>query len=376
MSRAYYNEIEPYAAQWLRNLIAAGHIAPGDVDERSIEDVRPNDLRGYTQCHFFAGIGVWSHALRSAGWGDDRPVWTGSCPCQPFSAAGQGAGFDDQRHLWPHFHHLIKECRPAVVFGEQVASKDADPWIDLVCNDVEAMGYAFGAVPFPSAGVGAPHIRDRLYWVADAKGERRAGELLRAGFGVQAHRIAQDSDVGWLGNADRIGAWRNGRSVRGEIAGDHGQQRADDADAPGGIGGVADAELQQRPEWKPGIGHVDDSSGRIKDSAALAGFRCDSGMADTTGGQHVTSGTWADQRAVARSDGAMQAAPGPTGPTNGYWRDADWLFCRDGRWRPVEPGSFPLVDGAPARVGRLRAYGNAINAKAAQAFIECLIGTK
>lgn len=52
---AYYNEIDPYAAQWLRNLIAAGHIAPGDVDERSIEDVKPDDIKHYTQCHFFAG---------------------------------------------------------------------------------------------------------------------------------------------------------------------------------------------------------------------------------------------------------------------------------------------------------------------------------
>ena len=64
---AYYNEIDPYAAQWLRNLIAAGHIAPGVVDERSIEDVHPSDLRGFEQCHFFAGIGVWSLALRRAG---------------------------------------------------------------------------------------------------------------------------------------------------------------------------------------------------------------------------------------------------------------------------------------------------------------------
>ena len=96
-------------------------------------------------------------------------------------------------------------------------------------------------------------------------------------------------------------------------------------------------------------------------------------MADATGGQHITSGAWADQRAMAGSDGAMQAAPGPTGPTNGYWADADWLFCRDGRWRPVEPGSFPLVDGAPARVGRLRAYGNSINAKAGEVFIRSVM---
>ena len=156
---AYYNEIDPYAAQWLRNLIKAGHIADGVVDERSIEDVRPSDLAGFTQCHFFAGVGVWSLALRRAGWSDDLPVWTGSCPCQPFSTAGAGGGFEDSRHLWPTFAWLIKQRKPPVIFGEQVASKAVEPWVDLVHADMEAMGYAFGAVPFPSAGVGAPHIR-------------------------------------------------------------------------------------------------------------------------------------------------------------------------------------------------------------------------
>src|ERR1700691_2565119 len=120
---AYYNEWEPYPAQWLRNLIKAGLIAPGDVDERSIKDVKPDDVRGYTQCHFFAGIGGWSYALRLAGWPDDRPAWTGSCPCQPFSQAGQRKGVADERHLWPKFFRLITFCRPAVVFGEQVAAK-------------------------------------------------------------------------------------------------------------------------------------------------------------------------------------------------------------------------------------------------------------
>jgi DNA (cytosine-5)-methyltransferase 1 len=174
---AYYNEIDPYAAQWLRNLIIAGHIADGVVDTRSIEDVQPDDLREFTQCHFFAGIGVWSYALRRGGWPDDRPVWTGSCPCQPFSEAGEGVGFADERHLWPHFHHLIKECGPASVIGEQVASKAAAAWIDLVHADLEGVGYTFGAVPFPSASVGAPHNRDRCYWVAHSNDpERRAEE--------------------------------------------------------------------------------------------------------------------------------------------------------------------------------------------------------
>lgn len=126
---AYYNEIDPYAAEWLRNLIRDGLIAPGDVDERSIADVQPDDLKGYTQCHFFAGIGGWSLALRLAGWPDERTVWSGSCPCQPFSAAGQQRGTADERHLWPEFARLIAERRPPVVFGEQVASKLGRGWL-------------------------------------------------------------------------------------------------------------------------------------------------------------------------------------------------------------------------------------------------------
>ena len=142
---AYYNEFEPYAAEWLRNLIKQGLIADGEVDERSIVDVQPDDLRGFRQCHFFAGIAGWSYALRLAGWPDDRPVWTGSCPCQPFSAAGKGKGVNDERHLWPEFHRLISECRPPVVFGEQVASKDGLAWLDTVQSEMEASGYAIGA---------------------------------------------------------------------------------------------------------------------------------------------------------------------------------------------------------------------------------------
>lgn len=169
---AYYNEIDPYAAAWLRNLIAAGHIADGVVDERSIEDVLPDDLRGFTQCHFFAGISGWSHALRLAGWPDDRPVWTGSCPCQPFSVNGKGSGFADERHLWPAWFHLISECRPRVVYGEQVAN--ATDWLELVQGDMESLDYAFWSLPIEAASAGAPHRRDRLWFVADAERHKQS----------------------------------------------------------------------------------------------------------------------------------------------------------------------------------------------------------
>jgi DNA (cytosine-5)-methyltransferase 1 len=167
---AYYNEIDPYAAQWLRNLIAAGHIAPGDVDERSIVDVRSHEIDGYDQYHFFAGIGGWSAALRIAGWWDDWPVWTGSCPCQPLSSAGQRKGHADERHLWPAFYRLIAELSPATIFGEQVASSDGREWFAGVRADLEALGYACGAADLCAASAGAPHIRQRLYWVAHADG--------------------------------------------------------------------------------------------------------------------------------------------------------------------------------------------------------------
>lgn len=163
MTLAYYNELDPFAAQWLRELIKNGHIASGDVDERSIVDVRGDDLRNYTQCHFFAGIGVWSYALRCAGWSDERPVWTGSCPCQPFSAAGKGEGFSDPRHLWPEWFRLIRECRPVTVFGEQVENLE---WLDAVQNDMESINYAFGAISTCAAAFGKDHQRQRVYFVS------------------------------------------------------------------------------------------------------------------------------------------------------------------------------------------------------------------
>lgn len=191
---AYYNEFDPFAAAWLRELIKADVIADGEVDERSISDVAPNDLAGFTQCHFFAGIGVWSYALRNAGWSDDQPVWTGSCPCQPFSSAGKGTGFDDERHLWPAFFHLISIETPPVVFGEQVASKDGLAWLDLVHADLEGSGHTVGAVDTCAAGFGAPHIRQRLYWVADSMcGRTEHGS--RKGVGTQTEAYEGNRDL-------------------------------------------------------------------------------------------------------------------------------------------------------------------------------------
>ena len=319
---AYYNEIDPFAAQWLRNLIDAGHIAPGVVDTRSIEEVTANDLKGFTQCHFFAGIGVWSYALRRAGWPDDRPVWTGSCPCQPFSACGKRQGFDDPRHHWPSWGHLIKECAPHVVFGEQVASKDGLAWLNDVQADMENAGYAFAGFDLCAAGFGAPHIRQRLFWVADAD-----SEFMEASIECGPGGRIELADSGSLIGVD-----------------------------------YAKCERRNAGRNRDYSGYVRQQSGAISEAGRLADTNSD-------GREGWLSGRESSQRDVINGSAGCNGAACGTNAVNGFWGSADWLFCRDGKWRPVKPGISPLVDGVAGRVGQLRAYGNAIVAPVAEAFI-------
>lgn len=289
----------------------AGLIEDGYVDERSIVEVTPADLAGFDQCHFFAGIGGWPLALRMAGVSPFTELWTGSCPCQPFSASGQRKGFDDERHLWPFWLWLISQCGPAVVLGEQVASKDAEPWFDLVHADLEAIGYAFGCVPFPAASVGAPHIRDRAYWVGHAGSARSAPGLPTPQRGHEGLARVVDN-----ASSERIGAGHR-PSVDGF-----------------GSGGVAH----------------DDGFGCVETRECLVSYE-------------------REQRATR--DGRYVGAD----QNYGFWRDADWIGCADGKWRPVEPGTFPLAHGIPDRVELLRAYGNAIVPQQAALFIEAVMET-
>ena len=168
-----YNEFDAKKVAWLRQLAKDGLITNGEIDGRDIRDIAPSELMGYRVCHFFAGIGGWDYALRLAGWPDNLPIWTASCPCQPFSAAGKRKGLDDERHLWPALDWLISQCRPPIVVGEQVASKDGLEWFDLVSTDLEAKDYAVASFDLAAAGVGAPHIRQRQYWVAYSHNARQ-----------------------------------------------------------------------------------------------------------------------------------------------------------------------------------------------------------
>lgn len=170
----YYNDNDPNNVLILKQLITDGLIPDGDVDGRSIEDIQSHELQDYHQCHFFAGIGGWAYALLLADWPEDRPIWTGSCPCQPFANPGKREGIADERHLWPAWFRHIKSNQPPIVVGEQVASTLGLEWLDVLFTDMETANYACGAADLPAAGVGAPHIRQRLYFVGmgDAEFQR------------------------------------------------------------------------------------------------------------------------------------------------------------------------------------------------------------
>lgn len=170
MEETYYNEFDPEKAEWLLQLIDMGLIPPGDVDERSIIDVRADEIRHYTQHHFFAGIGVWPYALRNAGWPDDEPVATASLPCQPFSSIGKHLGTQDERHLLPAFCDLVSQLGFITIFGEQVEQAIAQNWLDDLHTALGQEAYTIGHAVLGAHSAGAYHIRQRLIWVAHKGG--------------------------------------------------------------------------------------------------------------------------------------------------------------------------------------------------------------
>jgi len=343
-----YNENDHHAAAWLRRLAAAGHLPPGRVDSRSIVSLKPSDLDGYTSFHTFAGIGGWPLALRLAGWPDDRPVWTGSCPCQPFSDAGDKQGFEDERHLWPAFFSLIRECRPDVVFGEQVSSKDGLEWFDVVRSDLEREGYACGALDTCAASVGAPHRRQRLFFVASllghsglsgSQGCREREEPRSGGRGAEAGGSMRVAD------GDSAGLLRE----RTEPVHDQGAR----GDEPGGC----------RPILRMG-----DSSGDH-----LRGERGGRAATPREGG-----GAPRERERLRDDDRSTGRADDPEVGIQSIWDRPDWALCDDPggpRWRPIEPGTFPLAHGVPERVGRLRGYGNAIVPQLGAQFVRSFMET-
>ena len=312
----YFNDSDPFACDWLRELMAKGLIPEGDVDDRSICDVRPGDVSRYDQCHFFAGIGGWSLALELAGYKDLR-CWTGSCPCPSFSSAGRGEGFEDPRgRLWEEFYRLIRQCRPPIVFGEQVEAAIGYGWLALVSADLDSEGYDLGAAVLPAACVGAPQRRARLWWggvLPDARGER-PGER--------------------QGDADALG-----RGEAGGLSDPHGE----------GLEGPARTgkkEQEPRPSRRGDDGRPGSVGNPLHD------------------GQPPRQG-----ETGAKAEGGRRLER----QGHGFWDDVEWLHFRDGKWRPIEPRLMPMANGVSKRMGRIRGFGNAIVPQVGAEFIRAFL---
>lgn len=410
----YYNDFDKGAASWLRELIKAKLIPDGVVDERSITEVTPADLAGFTQCHFFCGIGGWPLALQLAGVPATQPLWTGSPPCQPFSVAGKQLGRDDPRHLAPAFLELIAQCRPQLLFGEQVAAAIGKHWLDALLIELEEQGYTCGAAVLPACSVGAPHKRDRLFFGAslgNANSERHYGvdALLR-----EDERQRRERSVPETSRSGEVGALADALCEQRNRGGHLGAGRGSESPDSCHNGSLAHTNSQQQRSCGSGGACADDvPARREQDTATASGLCSDSSMADANGrkpgnGELQPSGQHGQQ--PQNSSAVREAIRGQrsgdetdaANPHNGFWSDADWLGCRDGKFRPVEAWTQQMVDGIsdslgcssdpsfrkafeevgfplganiPARVARLRGYGNAIVPQVAAEFVKAFRGS-
>jgi len=373
---AYYNELDPKAAAWLRQLIKNGDITDGEVDERSIIEVDGSDLRGFERVHFFAGIGTWDFCLNNAGW--SGPVWTASLPCQPFSVAGSQKGKDDERHLLPHFLELVEQCRPDTIFGEQVESAIRHEWLDDLQTNMEREGYTVGHCVLGAHSVGKAHIRKRLYWVANRRPSNakscgdRGGlrQISKSDEKQQAQKESRQNETEQPVNVSANNGVAHASSEGLERATRTGVQRnvnglTINSESNGRMG---DTEHDGRVTSEIGSGHVQSSEERREKGADV------SGESERASGQQ-------ESKKLSGCPGGREGE-----------RDAiDWLYCRDNKYRPIKSGIKPLVDGiargvvhssdsiitpndtAEARTTRIKGYGNAIVAPLAEEFIKAFM---
>ena len=390
----YYNDFDKNACAWLRELIKAGIIPPGDVDDRSIKEISPNDLKGYTQCHFFAGVGGWPIALSMAGWPSTRPVWTGSCPCQPYSSAGKQKGDADERNLWPEFFRLIRECSPVTIFGEQVKNAIGHGWLDGISADLESAGYACGAAVLGAHSVGAPHIRQRLFWVAQSIGIRRG----RGYDGYpEGHERGFDAhvEIARSGSACRLAHATSPRLI---TEGQGAEVKTRDETRVWGFecgctdSWMADASCT-RDRWTRGIQRPEKSFKTVSSRAPEDAIECGGDFwlenpnsngwnerraecqgferwdaLERTGGDSWMEHADSQRREKQRCSESVQEEHQSLERT-GFWDNSILIPCADGKARRNKPGLEPLVDGLPGRASLLRGYGNAIVPQVAAVFV-------
>ena len=331
----------------------------GDVDERSIADVQASDLTGYQQVQLFAGLGGWPWAFRLANWPEEWEVWSGSCPCGPWSIAGKRKGFDDERHLWPHMQRLIAGRTPNIVFGEQVSKAPA--WLGLVRSDMEDMDYALGVYPIEAASAGAEHYRDRYFFtgyrtclMADEYGSRSAQP--QGCIGEQRRRFVDNGKIGACGAlADSecprpFSSAHSGIHSGEKITGARNVE-LDRFSVPHSVFALADSDNKrsQEPERERG------NTGTQQPSVARSDFRP---LVDDPG--FGWGEGWTESEFRRRGFAAPVASIG----------DCQYVECPDGKWRRLPPpGVRWLATGIPKRIPMLAALGNAIDPRPASAFI-------
>lgn len=282
-------------------------------------------------------------------------VITGGFPCQPFSVAGKRRGKDDERHLWPAMLRVIDAIRPDWVCGENVPGIVGMVLADIL-SDLEATGYQCAPFIIPACAVGAPHIRDRIWIIAHATGER-CGEARQLRRDESAERITSGSEARDLADSkgDGLQPGRNG-------------ERAESQHAESIVSGedVAHTNKIER-----------NGSGRTWHRRSESSDRSQS-LADAASEQAERDNARGFQQEPARngevvSDASSAGREEFDAPCLAARQGHDTRRIVEGRthWS-TDAGILRVADGIPNRVQRIKCLGNSIVPQLAQIFAKAI----
>ena len=276
----------------------------------------------------------------------------GGYPCQPFSYAGKREGAEDDRHLWPEMRRLVKTLRPTWVIGENVAGH-ITMGLDDVLADLDELGYAAQAFVIPACAVNAPHRRDRLWIVANAKsvgcGEGREERYLYQENGrpirvrgpittsasQQSKNVAAVCEAGVVAYAPHMQR-DGGNDYAAELMG------REQVPQPGDSSREEAMADTRRKLWAKSVSEPGTIEAAVRNKATVDAEQCSEDVAYAFGFGRCS-----------RDDKRQDAIYADTcGETVGPGTDG-------GRWT-VEPELGRVAHGVPSRVDRLKALGNAV----------------